>query len=121
MFCKYRYVTFFFFLSLVRNLTGLLCCSAVAVVSSGQPRPAVLAARCDGRVPPCVPWSRELFIIGYLPVYMILITYAALQASQDASPMGSRVSVAWTCFLLYVLSTVHASVIDLRTLSSTTS
>ena len=46
---------------------------------------------------------------------MILITYAALQASQDASPMGSLVSVAWTCFLLYVLSTVLEYMLPLST------
>ena len=99
---------------MVRNLTGLLCCSAVAIVPSGQPRPAVLAARCDGRVALCVPWSRELFISDYLPVYMTLIAYPALQASQDASPMDSRVSVAWTCLstvhgLCYICSILHAS------------
>jgi hypothetical protein len=43
-------------------LTCLLCYSAVAIVSSGRPRPAVLASHCDGRVARCVPWSREFFI-----------------------------------------------------------
>lgn len=38
MFCKYR---------------------AVAIVSSGRPRPAVLASHCDGRVARCVRWSRS--------------------------------------------------------------
>lgn len=41
-------VTSPFLFLLVRNLTDLFCCSAVAIVSSGLPRPAVLVARCDG-------------------------------------------------------------------------
>ncbi len=49
------FLPFFF----VCNLTGLLCCSAVAIASSGWPRPAVLAAHCDCRVARCVPWSRK--------------------------------------------------------------
>ncbi|KAN0125655.1 hypothetical protein V8E52_000862 [Russula decolorans] len=59
---------------------------AVAIVSSGLPRPVVLASHCDGRVACSVPWSH-------------------------ASPMGSWVFVAWSGFLtirvfiLYMLPT----------------
>jgi hypothetical protein len=98
MFCKYRYVPFFFLF--VRNLTGLLYCSAVAIALSGRSRPAVLVAHCDGRVAPCVPWSRESSISSSVHIVTLIVVYAALQAPQDASPMGSRVPVSpyYTCF-----------------------
>jgi hypothetical protein len=59
-----RHFSFFFVRYLAGLLTCLLGCSAVAIVSSGLPRPVVLASHCDGRVACSVPWSRESFIPG---------------------------------------------------------
>ena len=98
---------FLFVRYLASLLTCLLCCSAVAIVSSGWPRPAVSAVHCDGRVARCVLWSRESFIM--LAYCMTPIAHPAPQALQGASP-GSWVSAAWsTTILVSVLYIQHVA------------
>ena len=93
-----------FLLFFVRNLTGLLCCSAVATVSSGQPRPVVSVAYCDGRVSLCVRWSRELFIIYPYDTHRLCNPSSSSRCEFDGFPGVWRGLASLLYFsLLYML------------------